>query len=286
MISIITTSYNYNEYISETIKSVLAQTYSDWELIVVDDASTDESVNTIKSFCEDKRIKLICHDKNKGLKKSIQTGLKYAKGEWIAFLESDDTLCPTALEERIKNCPENINFIFNSVNLIGEKDWIEEIQKQVSKTEEEELAKLSFPHNMFKMFDKKNPILTLSSVMIKKDLLIDELLNSPVDALFDWWLYINLSFKNEFYYLPQKLTNWRIHSNSYIKKPHKKHFCLVNVLAYVNIFKKNPSIDLLLFIVKCFFTMCFIRLRVYFIGFIRKIKTILGIKTKKSPLFN
>lgn len=285
MISIITTSYNYNEYISETIKSVLAQTYSDWELIVVDDASTDESVNTIKSFCEDKRIKLICHDKNKGLKKSIQTGLKYAKGEWIAFLESDDTLCPTALEERIKNCPENINFIFNSVNLIGEKDWIEEIQKQVSKTEEE-LAKLSFPHNMFKMFDKKNPILTLSSVMIKKDLLIEELLNSPVDALFDWWLYINLSFKNEFYYLPQKLTNWRIHSNSYIKKPHKKHFCLVNVLAYVNIFKKNPSIDLLLFIVKCFFTMCFIRLRVYFIGFIRKIKTILGIKTKKSPLFD
>lgn len=285
MISIITTSYNYNEYISETIKSVLAQTYSDWELIVVDDASTDESVNTIKSFCEDKRIKLICHDKNKGLKKSIQTGLKYTKGEWIAFLESDDTLCPTALEERIKNCPENINFIFNSVNLIGEKDWIEEIQKQVSKTEEE-LAKLSFPHNMFKMFDKKNPILTLSSVMIKKDLLIDELLNSPVDALFDWWLYINLSFKNEFCYLPQKLTNWRIHSNSYIKKPHKKHFCLVNVLAYINIFKKNPSIDLLLFIVKCFFTMCFIRLRVYFIGFIRKIKTILGIKTKKSPLFD
>lgn len=285
MISIITTSYNYNEYISETIKSVLAQTYSDWELIVVDDASTDESVNTIKSFCEDKRIKLVCHDKNKGLKKSIQTGLKYAKGEWIAFLESDDTLCPTALEERIKNCPENINFIFNSVNLIGEKNWIEEVQKQVSKTEEE-LAKLGFPHNMFKMFDKKNPILTLSSVMIKKDLLIDELLNSPVDALFDWWLYINLAFENDFYYLPQKLTNWRIHSNSYIKKPHKKHFCLVNVLAYVNIFKKNPSIDLLLFIVKCFFTMCFIRLRVYFIGFIRKIKTILGIKTKKSPLFD
>lgn len=285
MISIITTSYNYNEYISETIKSVLAQTYSDWELIVVDDASTDESVNTIKSFCEDKRIKLICHDKNKGLKKSIQTGLKYAKGEWIAFLESDDTLYPTALEERIKNCPENINFIFNSVNLIGEKDWIEEVQKQVSKTEEE-LAELSFPHNMFRMFDKKNPILTLSSVMIKKDLLIEELMNSPVDALFDWWLYINLSFKNEFYYLTQKLTNWRIHSNSYIKKPHKKHFCLVNVLAYLKIFKKNPSIDLLLFIIKCFFTMCFIRLRVYFIGFIRKIKTILGIKTKKSPLFD
>lgn len=285
MISIITTSYNYNEYISETIKSVLAQTYSDWELIIVDDASTDESVKTIKTFCDDKRIKLICHDKNKGLKKSIQTGLKYAKGEWIAFLESDDSLYPNALEERIKNCPENINFVFNSVNLIGEKDWIEEVQKQVSKTEEQ-LSKLNFPHNMFKLFDKNNPILTLSSVMIKKDLLIEELLNSPVDSLFDWWLYINLAFENDFFYLPQKLTNWRIHSNSYIKKPHKKHFRLVNVLAYINVFKKNPSSDLLFFITKCFFTMCVIRLRVYFIGFIRKIKKNFGLKTKKSPLFD
>ena len=82
MISIITTSYNYSEYISETIKSVQAQTYSDWELIIVDDASTDNSVEIIRNFCQnDKRIKLICHDKNKGLAKAIQTGLKYAKGE-------------------------------------------------------------------------------------------------------------------------------------------------------------------------------------------------------------
>ena len=82
MISIITASYNYSKYISETIKSVQTQTYSDWELIVVDDASTDNSVEIIRSFCDDKRIKLICHDKNKGLSKVIQTGLKYAKGEW------------------------------------------------------------------------------------------------------------------------------------------------------------------------------------------------------------
>ena len=285
MITIITTSYNYNEYICETIKSVQDQTFSDWELIIVDDASTDNSVEIIKSFCEDKRIKLICHDKNKGLRKSIQTGLKYAKGEWIAFLESDDFFCTNTLEERIKNCPNNVGFIFNSVNLTGEKDWIDEVQKQVTKTEEK-LEKLQFPCNMFKYFDKKNPILTLSSVMIKKELFTENLLNSPVDSLLDWWIYINLAFKNDFYYLPKKLTNWRIHSNSYIKKPHKRHFCLVNVLAYINVFKENPSFDLFCFIVKCFLEMCLIRLRVYFIGFIRNIKKLFGLKTKKSPLFD
>ena len=283
MISIITTSYNYNEYISETIKSVLAQTYSDWELIVVDDGSTDNSVETIKSFCDDKRIKLICHDKNKGLKNSILTGLKYAKGEWIAFLESDDTFFPDTLEKRLEHCSK-APILFNAVNLIGDEDWIEEIQKQVSQTEKT-LSKLEFPTNMFKKFDKKNPILTFSSVMIKKDLITETLFGSPVDALLDWWLYINLSFKNEIYYIDEKLTNWRVHSNSYIKKPHKPHLCFVNVLAYINVFKQNPSIGLFLFIINCTIKMTLTRLKVYYISIIRKIKSILGLKNRKSPLF-
>ena len=59
MITIITTSYNYSEYISQTIESVLAQTFSDWELIIVDDASSDNSVEIIKKYCNDTRIKLI-----------------------------------------------------------------------------------------------------------------------------------------------------------------------------------------------------------------------------------
>ena len=54
MITIITTSYNYAEYISQTIESVLAQTFSNWELIIVDDASTDNSVEVIKKYCDDK----------------------------------------------------------------------------------------------------------------------------------------------------------------------------------------------------------------------------------------
>ena len=280
-ITIITTSYNYSEYISQTIESVQAQTFSDWELIIVDDASTDNSVEIIKKYCDDKRIKLICHDKNKGLKESIKTALKYAKGEWITFVESDDTITPNALEKRLKT---KADIVFNGVNLIGDTEWVNEVQKQVDKTENF-LSKISFPANIFKNFDTKNPVLTLSSVMIKRELLTEELFNTKTDALFDWWLYINLAFKNNFDYIPEKLTNWRIHDNSYIKKPKRTHLQMVNVMAYYNVFKQNPSLDLLFFIIICTIKMCFIRLKVYFISFVRFIKTLLGIKKRKSPLF-
>ena len=61
-ISIITTSYNYEEYIKETIESVLAQSYTNWEMIIIDDGSKDNSVNIIKKYCQkDKRIKLYQH---------------------------------------------------------------------------------------------------------------------------------------------------------------------------------------------------------------------------------
>ena len=281
MISVITTSYNYSEYISQTIESVLAQTFSDWELIVVDDASSDNSVEIIKKYCDDKRIKLICHDKNKGLKESIKTALKYAKGEWIAFVESDDSIVPDALEKRLKTKGD---IVFNSVNLIGDEEWIKEYQKLVNNTEDK-LSKINFPTNIFKKFDIKNPVLTLSSVMIKRELLTEELFDIKTDALFDWWLYINLAFKNDFDYIPEKLTNWRIHDNSYIKKPKRPRFQMINVIAYYNVFKHNPSLNLLFFIINCTIKMCFVRLKVYFISFIRLLKSLFGFKKRKSPLF-
>lgn len=283
LISIITTSYNYGNYISETIKSVIAQTFTDWELIVVDDFSTDDSVKIIKSFCEkDKRIKLICHNKNKGLKASIKTALKYAKGDWIAFLESDDTFAENALEKRLNT---TANIVFNGVSLIGDNELKEEFQKSVNKTEKE-LSKINFPTNIFKCFDTKNPVLTFSSIMIKKNLLTENLFNTKTDALFDWWLYINLAFENNFDYIPEKLTRWRIHEKSYINGGKKrKRFQAVNVSAYFNVLKKHPSAKLLLFILSCAIKMFFVRLKIYFIKFIRFLKSVFGLKKRKSPLF-
>lgn len=88
LISIIIPSYNHELYIADAIQSVVNQTYSNWELIIVDDGSTDDSIAKIKSF-KDERIYLI-EQENQGAHNAINRGLKQAKGEYLAVLNSDD----------------------------------------------------------------------------------------------------------------------------------------------------------------------------------------------------
>lgn len=104
LISIITPCYNAAAVIAETIESVLAQTYQNWELLICDDCSTDNSVAVIKSYCEkDSRIKLYSTPKNTGTPAEPRNiALNNAKGEFIAFLDADDQWFPNKLEEQIE----------------------------------------------------------------------------------------------------------------------------------------------------------------------------------------
>ena len=91
LVSIITPSYNSESFISQTIESVLSQTYADWEMIIVDDVSSDKSVEIIEKYMKkDNRIKLIRLDKNSGPAIVRNRAIKEAKGRYIAFLDSDD----------------------------------------------------------------------------------------------------------------------------------------------------------------------------------------------------
>jgi len=88
-VSVIIPTYNRAHTIGRAIKSVLNQTYQDFEIIVVDDGSTDNTEEVVKSF-RDKRIRYIQHKKNKGAAAARNTGIKSAKGKYIAFQDSDD----------------------------------------------------------------------------------------------------------------------------------------------------------------------------------------------------
>lgn len=287
MISIITTSYNYGEYISETIKSIQAQSYSDWELIIVDDSSQDNSVEIIKSFCKDKRIKLICHYKNKGLTQSVKTGLKYAKGEWIAFLESDDLWRENTLEERvraIKNNPQ-VGIIFNDVEEFGDDNTILAVKNNLDKNRVK-ISKLNFPKNIFYDLNIENFLLTFSAVMIKKEILDDCPLDTPIDALLDWWIFIHISFNNEAFYINKKLTKWRQHKNSYLFRRKKPNFQSVNLEAYLDVWRTQKlGLKFLPFYLKTILLTAIKRFKFYYVITIRTIKKLVGIKPKNSPLF-
>lgn len=91
LVSIITPSYNSKEFIGETIESVLNQTYKNWEMLIVDDYSTDNSFEIIKKYTQkDSRIKYFKNKKNRGPAISRNIGIEIAKGKYIAFLDSDD----------------------------------------------------------------------------------------------------------------------------------------------------------------------------------------------------
>lgn len=100
LVSIIMPSYNTAPYIEETIQSVLNQTYTNWELLIVDDCSTDNT-DEILSKISDPRIRLFKNEENSGAAVSRNKALREAKGQWIAFLDSDDLWMPKKLEKQI-----------------------------------------------------------------------------------------------------------------------------------------------------------------------------------------
>ena len=110
LVRIIMPSYNSEKYIKDSIESVLSQTYPYWELLIVDDCSTDKTVEIIKSF-KDERIRFFQNAVNSGAAISRNWALREAKGKWIAFLDSDDIWLPTKLEEQLKFMVEN-NYAF------------------------------------------------------------------------------------------------------------------------------------------------------------------------------
>ncbi|MGF1487831.1 MAG: glycosyltransferase family 2 protein [Prochloraceae cyanobacterium] len=101
LVSVIVPTYNVEQYIARTISSVLAQTYSNFELLIIDDESPDRSIEICQQF-KDPRIKII-RQKNRGLAGARNTGIRHAKGDYLAFLDADDLWLPEKLEKHVKH---------------------------------------------------------------------------------------------------------------------------------------------------------------------------------------
>ena len=121
-VTIIMPSYDSEKFIIESVESVLAQTYSNWELIIVDDCSPDDSNRIITKYVDnDSRIKLIKLQKNSGPAVARNTAIEAASGRYIAFLDSDDVWLPNKLEKQIKFMQDNdLAFTYSSYKLVGE----------------------------------------------------------------------------------------------------------------------------------------------------------------------
>ncbi|WP_299017518.1 glycosyltransferase family 2 protein [uncultured Polaribacter sp.] len=123
LVSIITPSYNSSDYLSETIKTVLSQSYKNWEMIIVDDCSTDATEKIVNSYLEkDSRIKFFKNKINSGPALSRNKAIEYAKGRFISFLDSDDLWIPNKLEKQVEfMLSNNYPFTYSFYSQIDEK---------------------------------------------------------------------------------------------------------------------------------------------------------------------
>lgn len=116
LVSIVMPSYNCDRYIASAIDSVLIQTYTNWELLICDDCSNDRTLEIIKEYsAKDGRITVISNEKNSGAAVSRNRCIDLARGEWIAFLDSDDMWFPQKLEVQLRNATR-LGFVFSSTS--------------------------------------------------------------------------------------------------------------------------------------------------------------------------
>ena len=122
LVSVIMPAYNAEKYIGEAIVSVLSQTYANWELIILDDCSTDHTAEIAERFVGfDSRIRLLRNLRNMGVARTRNRGLELAEGQWIALLDSDDVWHSDKLEKQLMRAEESgADIVYCSYSLVGE----------------------------------------------------------------------------------------------------------------------------------------------------------------------
>ena len=122
LVSIIMPSYNAESYIAESIESVLHQTYTNWELIITDDCSSDHTPEIVQSYCkQDSRIDFAIAQQHSGIAGTRNQCLSRAKGRFVAFLDNDDLWYPEKLEKQVRFMIENrCSFIYSEYELMNE----------------------------------------------------------------------------------------------------------------------------------------------------------------------
>ena len=156
LVSVIMPSYNTAAYIKETIESVLAQSYPNWELIIVDDCSTDNTDNIVRQFLSDERIRYIKNETNSGAAVSRNRALREAKGKWIAFLDSDDLWHPQKLEKQIAFMQKNnYKFTYTDYQIQLNGEWLPYVYYGPNKVTKRKMKDYCYFSTITVMYDRE-----------------------------------------------------------------------------------------------------------------------------------
>lgn len=207
-ISVIIPCYNGEKFIGNAIKSVLNQTYKNWELIVVDDGSTDSSCEIVEHYLNNDKVMLIKNISNEGIAKTMNKGIKVSTGDFIAFLDQDDTWHPRKLElqlQKFENTDDNLGLVGCGMVFI-ENDKC----RGIFRINDEKLDQIDILTEIFLTNTNSASIMMLKRDCLKKVGLFDENLIAWCD--FEMVFRVAKSYKIG--YVNRLLVKKRFHSES------------------------------------------------------------------------
>jgi teichuronic acid biosynthesis glycosyltransferase TuaG len=235
LVSVIIPAYNAEKYLDETIKSILAQTYSNWELIVVDDGSTDGTASLAKKYAaQDKRIAYL-YQTNQRMASARNTGIKHASGKYIAFLDADNLFLRNKLAVQVAHLETNPGAGVSYAKILHFRDGAPNVLYE--NKNESPLAEDQFRDLLY-----RNSINVLS-VLIRREC-FDKYgaFKENWRACDEQYVWINLAANGaKFAYLPEIVGLLRLHANEYSRRPEFLYDTAVHFLQLLDIV--GPSLS-------------------------------------------
>lgn len=205
LVSVLISVYNEEKWIKKSLNSILNQTYKRLEIIIINDGSTDNTLNILKKIKKkDKRIKIF-NQKNKGLTKSLNIGIKYCKGKYIARMDADEISFKNRIKKQVLFLEKNKDYA-----LVG--GWRIDINKNQKKK-----IKLPINDKEIKEWLIRACVISHGSVMIRSKKLKKYKYDENFRTSQDYDLWIRMAKKEKFYNLPEYLNKYYIRNNGITK---------------------------------------------------------------------
>ena len=218
LVSIIMNCYNGEKYLSESVKSILNQTYKNFEVIFWDNQSKDRSAYIYKNF-RDKRLKYFYAKKHTSLYEARNLAIKKSKGKYIAFLDTDDLWDQNKLFLQMQKFEKKkVKLVYSNYYILSQFLGIKKL-----------FYKQRLPEGIIYKELLKNYLIGICTVIVKKYLLKKKLFNRKFNIIGDFDLFTKLSVNNYFACVQEPLSIYRVHKNSFSNKNYEMH---VNELKY------------------------------------------------------
>jgi glycosyltransferase involved in cell wall biosynthesis len=227
-VSIVLPNYNYARYLDERIQSLLNQTYSDFELIILDDASTDNSVEVIEKYTDDPRVKTKFYSENSGLPyKRWNDGADLAEGEYLLIAGADDSCHPTLLEKLVEQLDAYpfVGLAFSqSWGIDGEGNRTHSWKQHTDELDVNRWAKdfVDKGINELEYLVNKNTLPNASAVLLRRKNFVDAgKFDVSLRLTADWMLWAKMLMISDIAFVAEPLNYFRSHSNTVRKNSEK-----------------------------------------------------------------